>query len=232
LTKQVEFLQTTVDELSARLGTLERGKVQKEKQQVAPETIPSMQQVNIPQEGVLKKAGTGALLPRVATVCFALVFALILRTITDNGIINTQLGSMLGMGYAAALIIGGWWLYSRQSLLAPVFPACGLLLLFSVVLETHARFQSLSSVMAYCILFAAGAVVIAIGLRYRASLQLCIAVLGGGLVGMSIDFPYPLYPMLALLLFGGCVAAYIASRARLCPSLRWTTLGLISCSLR
>jgi hypothetical protein len=44
---------------------------------------------------------------------------------------------------------------------------------------------------------------------------------------MSIDFPYPLYPMLALLLFGGCVAAYIASRARLCPSLRWTTLGLI-----
>ena len=227
LTKQVEFLQTTVDELSARLSTLERGKVQKEKQQDAPETIPSLQKVNIPQEGVLKKAGTGALLPRVATVCFALVFALILRTITDNGIINTQLGSMLGMGYAAALVIGGWWLYSRQSRLAPVFPACGLLLLFSVVLETHARFQSLSSVMAYCILFAAGAVVIAIGLRYRASLQLCIAVLGGGLVGMSIDFPYPLYPMLALLLFGGCVAAYIASRARLCPSLRWTTLGLI-----
>ena len=45
LTKQVEFLQTTVDELSARLGTLERGKVQKEKQQDAPETIPSLQKV-------------------------------------------------------------------------------------------------------------------------------------------------------------------------------------------
>jgi hypothetical protein len=43
---------------------------------------------------------------------------------------------------------------------------------------------------------------------------------------MSIDFPYPLYPMLALLLLGGCIAAYIAWRARLCQSLRWTTLGL------
>jgi hypothetical protein len=227
LTEQVEVLQVTVDELSARLRNLEKGKGLKEKQLDVHEPISSIPQVNIPQEGVLKKAGTGALLPRVATVCFALVFALILRTITDNGIINTQLGSMLGMGYAAALIIGGWWLYSKQSLLAPVFPACGLLLLFSVVLETHARFQSLSSVMAYCILFAAGAVVIVLGLRYRASLQLCIAVLGSGLVGMSIDFPYPLYPMLALLLFGGCVAAYLASRTKLCPSLRWTTLGLI-----
>jgi hypothetical protein len=163
----------------------------------------------------------------VAAVCFALVFALILRTITDNEIINTQLGSMLGMGYAAALIIGGWWLYSRQNRLAPVFPACGLLLLFAVVLETHARFQSLSAVTAYIILLAAGAVVIALGLRYRASAQLCIAALGSGLVGMSIDFPYPLYPMLALLLFGGCVTAYIAMRQRLCPSLRWTTSGLI-----
>ena len=226
LTKQVHFLQATVDELSSRLTGLEKGKVLKPEHLEVSDTIVPAHQVTIPRDGVLKKAGTGALLPRVATVCFALVFALILRTITDNGIINTQLGSLLGMGYAAALIIGGWLLYSRQSRLAPVFPACGLLLLFSVVLETHARFQSLSSVMAYIILFAAGAAVITLGLRYRASAQLCIAALGSGLVGMSIDFPYPLYPMLALLLFGGCVAAYIANYKKLCPSLRWTTLGL------
>jgi hypothetical protein len=175
---------------------------------------------------VLKKAGTGSLLSRVATVCFILVVALILRTITDSEIINTRLGSLFGMMYAAALILVGWWLYARQNRLAPVFPASGLLLLFSIVIETHARFQSLSTVMAYLILIAAGAVVIVMGLRYRASFQLCAAALGSGLVGMSIDFPYPLYPMLALLLLGGCIAAYIAWRARLCQSLRWTTLGL------
>jgi hypothetical protein len=214
LTEQVKLLKNKVDELSARVHTLEKGKALIDGRQEVRKTMPPVHQVNIPREGVLKKAGTGALLPRVATVCFALVFALILRTITDNGIINTQLGSMLGMGYAAALIIGGWWLYSRQSRLAPIFPACGLLLLFSIVLETHTRFQSLSSVMAYVILFAAAAVVITLGLRYRASSQLCIAALGSGLVGMSIDFPYPLYPMLALLLFGGCVASYIANREK------------------
>jgi hypothetical protein len=227
LTEQVKLLKDKVDELSARLHTLEEGKALNDERQEVHETIPPVQPVNIPpQEGVLKKAGTGALLPSVATVCFALVVALILRTITDSEIINTQLGSLFGMGYALALILVGWWLYSRQSRLAPVFPVCGLLLLFSVVLETHARFQSLSTVMAYSILIGAGAVVIVMGLRYRASFQLCAAVLGSGLVGMTIDFPYPLYPMLALLLLGGCIAAYIAWWARLCQSLRWTTLGL------
>ncbi len=225
LTEQVGFLQKTVDELSARLLSLENGEAPQEKRRLVQEAS-AVQQVKVPQDGVLKKAGTGALLPRVATVCFALVVALILRTITDNEIINAKFGSMLGMGYAAALIIGGWWLYGRKSRLAPVFPACGLLLLFSIVLETHARFESLSAVSAYLILFMAGAVVVALGLRYRASSQLCIAALGSGLVGMSIDFPYPLYPMLALIVIGGCVAAFIALRKKLCPSLRWTTLGL------
>jgi hypothetical protein len=228
LAEQVEFLQAAVDELSGRLQNLEKGRRQQGEVRVDREKISPVQPVPVPsQRGVLKKAGTGSLLPRVAAVCFALVVALILRTITDNGMINTQLGSILGMGYAAALIIGGWWLYSRQSPLAPVFPACGLLLLFSVVLETHSRFQSLSAVMAYIILFAAGAVVIVLGMRHRASSQLCIATLGSGLVAMSLDFPYPLYPMLAVVLFGGCVAAYIANYKKLCPSLRWTTLGLI-----
>ena len=227
LSEQIRDLRETVDDLSARIHALEAGKPAIPKTESLKSVASLGPQATASQEGVLQKAGTGSFLPRVATVCFALVFALILRTITDNDIVNTQLGSLLGMGYAAALILGGWWLYSRQSRLAPVFPFCGLLLLFSVVIETHARFHSLSTVMAYIILLAAAAVVITIGLRHRASLQLCLAVLGSGVVGMSIDFPYPLYPLLALLLFGGCVAAYIAWRAKICPSLRWTNLAVI-----
>ena len=227
LTQQVFDLREKVDDLTARLHVLESGKpIAERKESMQGVAIPGPQ-AGIPQEGVLTKAGTGSLLPRVAAVCFALVFALILRTITDNEIVNTQFGSLLGMGYAAALIVSGWWLYSRQSRLAPVFPACGLLLLFSIVVETHARFESLSTIMAYILLLSAAAVVVFMGLRYRASFQLCLAVLGSGLVGMSIDFPYPLYPMLALLLFGGCVAAYVAGRQKICPSLRWTTLVLV-----
>ena len=127
------------------------------------------EQKQVSQEGVLKRAGTGSLLSRVETVWFALVVALILRTITESNIINTRFGSVLGMGYAAALIIAGWWLYSRKSRLAPVFPACGLLLLFSIVLETHARFESLSTVMAYIILMAAGFMVVLILIMRRRS---------------------------------------------------------------
>ena len=228
LNDQVEFLQETVEHLSARLSTLEKGMALKESPREVVETTQAARRSSAtPQQGVLKKAGTGSLLPRVAAVCFALVVALILRTITDNGIVNTQLGSILGTAYAAALILGGWLLYSRQNRLAPVFPACGLLLLFSVVLETHSRFHSLSAVMAYIILFAAAAVVVVLGLRYRASFQLCIAALGTGLVAMSIDFPYPFYPILAVVLMGGSVAAYLANRQKLCPSLRWTTFGLV-----
>lgn len=226
LTRQVEILKETVNELSARLENLEVPGAVAVGRQEAQETVSAAPPTNVQQESVLKQAGTGSLLSRVATVCFALVIALILRTITDNGIVNTQLGSLLGMGYAAALILVGGWFYHKNSSLAPVFPACGLLLLFSIVIETHARFQSLSTVMAYIILIVAGAVVIAMGLRHRAPFQLYSAALGTGLVGMTIDFPYPLYPMLALLLLGGCVGAYLAWRARLCQSLRWTTLGL------
>ena len=105
LTEQVEFLNERVEKLSARLQILESGKsiVQKPVGKTRTVTSP-VQEIAVPQEGVLKKAGTGSLLSRVATVCFVLVFALILRTITDSESINTQSGSMCGMGY---LSVGG-----------------------------------------------------------------------------------------------------------------------------
>jgi len=227
LIEQVELLRKEVDGLSARLQLLESTDLKIQAPEEVPEVAAVIREKRVAaKEGILKKAGTGALLPRVATVCFIMVVALILRTITDNGTINTQLGSILGMGYATALILVGGWLYLKKSSLAPVFPACGLLLLFSIVIETHARFQSISTVTAYLILMVVGIVVTAMGLRHRAPFQLYSAALGTGLIGMIIDFPYPVYPLLGLIIFGGCVAAYIAWKAQICQSLRWTTLGL------
>jgi hypothetical protein len=75
LTEQVGFLKDKIDELSARLQILESGKsiVHQPDEARALETSTPVQEHTIPQEGVLKKAGTGSLLPRVATVCFAMV---------------------------------------------------------------------------------------------------------------------------------------------------------------
>ncbi len=166
------------------------------------------------------------LLPRLATICFLLVIALILRTITDNQIINPRIGSLLGMAYAALLIVTGWRLYEKKSRLAPVFPGCGILLLFSVVLETHARFGSLSTIGAYAIIFIASAFVFAMSLRYEASFLICLAVPGAATVAMAIDFPTPVYPVLGVVLLAAIIAAFYAFKHLVCRYLRWFTLVL------
>jgi len=66
-------------------------------------------------EEVLGWASRNAVLPRLATVCFLMVIALVLRTITDSGLVNKLLGSGLGMGYAAALMAFGWFKYGKES---------------------------------------------------------------------------------------------------------------------
>ncbi|MBP1601020.1 MAG: hypothetical protein H6Q06_1171, partial [Acidobacteria bacterium] len=64
---------------------------------------------------VIHWASRASLFPRLATLCFPMVVALILRTITDNGIVNPLIGMALGMGYAAALMVTGWYQYRRGS---------------------------------------------------------------------------------------------------------------------
>lgn len=225
LSEQVQHLKSEIQRLSGRLATLES-------------SIPAHQAVNLPRqnaaaakqarttEGPPPLIDTSALLPRIATICFLLVVALILRTITDNEIINTQVGSYLGMTYAAIIIFMGWRLYGKGSLLAPIFPGCGILLLFSIVLETHEHYESLSTIGAYSILFLGGAVVFAMSIRYHASSLICLGVPGTAAVALAIDFPYPIYPVLGLLLLSAIVAASYAFKQKMCRYLRWFTLTL------
>jgi len=229
LTEQLNSLSTKVENLSARLATLEGSIPARQKaagSQFSPPDRVQVQDRAGAQAGPAPLIDTSALLTRVATVCFLLVVALILRTITDNQIINTQVGSVLGMAYAAFLIIAGWRLYSKKSRLAPVFPGCGILLLFSIVLETHARFQSLSTIGAYSILFIAGVTLFALSIRHRATVLICLGVPGTAAVAMAIDFPYPIYPVLGLLLLSAIVAASYAFKQQMCRYLRWFTLVL------
>lgn len=224
LSEQVRNLRDRVEQLSARLAALEGSQPQ---QPVVART-PAGTAQPLP-ENVYASPGiidTSSLLPRIATVCFLLVIALILRTITDNQIINTQAGSFLGMTYAAILILAGWRLYGKKSRLAPVFPGCGILLLFSIVLETHARYESLSTIGAYAILFIAGGTIFAMSIRYRASSLVCLGVPGTAAVALAIDFPYPIYPILSILLLSAIIAASYAFKQQMCRYLRWFILVL------
>src|SRR5512143_3826454 len=173
---------------------------------------------------VIRWASRASLFPRLATLCFLMVVALILRTITDNGIVNPLLGMGLGMGYAAALMVAGWYLYRRSSSLAPVFVACGAILISSIVVETHARFGSLPLVPAYWTLMATGAAMASVSRQFSVFLPVSVGTLGMCLAGAAIDYPDPFFPYLFMVLLTANLLGYYAGTLRRCGWLRWTVL--------
>ena len=173
---------------------------------------------------VIRWASRASLFPRLATLCFLMVVALILRTITDNGIVNPLLGMGLGMGYAAALMAGGWYQYRRGSSLAPVFVACGAILMSSIVVETHARFGSLPLVPAYWTLMATGAAMAFVSRQFSVFLPVSVGTLGMCLAGAAIDYPDPFFPYLFMVLLTANLLGYYAGTLRRCSWLRWTVL--------
>jgi hypothetical protein len=173
---------------------------------------------------VIHWASRASLFPRLATLCFLMVVALILRTITDNGIVNPLLGMGLGMGYAAALMVTGWYQYRRGSSLAPVFVACGAILMSSIVVETHARFGSLPLVPAYWTLMATGAAMAFVSRRFSVFLPVSVGTLGMCLAGAAIDYPDPFFPYLFMILLTANLLGYYAGTLKRCGWLRWTVL--------
>ncbi|HEY6007523.1 MAG TPA: hypothetical protein VIU40_04310, partial [Geobacteraceae bacterium] len=188
-----------------------------------PEEYPLGEPADISEE-VIGWASRASLLPRLATLCFLLVIALILRTVTDNGIINTLFGSALGMGYAAILMLAGWYRYRQGSALAPVFAACGALLMTLIVVETHSRFQSLPLVPAYLTLMATGIGMAVISYQFTVFLPVSVGTLGMCLAGVAIDYPHPFFPYLAMILMTANLLGYYAAGIKRCSWLRWIVL--------
>jgi len=175
-------------------------------------------------EEILDWAGKAHLLTRLSTLCFLLVVALVLRTVTDNNLINTLTGSLIGMGYAAALMIAGAWRYSKKSPLAPILAASGAVLMCSIVVETHARFAALPLVPAYLTLIATGVGMAWVSHRYRSFLPISLGTLGMCLAGAAIDYPHPYFPYLALVLFAANILGYFAAQLKSCSWLRWIVM--------
>ncbi|MBL0225194.1 MAG: hypothetical protein IPQ16_06330 [Geobacteraceae bacterium] len=175
-------------------------------------------------EEVLGWASRNSVLPRLAAVCFLMVIALILRTVTDSGLVNKLLGSGLGMGYAAALMIFAWYKYTAESPLAPVFAACGVVLMSSVVVETHMHFKSLPLVPAYLTLMVTGFGMALMSRRFNAFVPISVGVLGMCFAGAAIDYPHPFFPYLALVLYTANVLGYFAAQLKRCSWLRWSVL--------
>jgi hypothetical protein len=162
--------------------------------------------------GIAGWAGASALLPRVSTVSFLLVVALALRTLTDSGVIGAQAGAYAGLAYAAALMLAGWVLSARRSVLAPVFFVCGAVLLCSIVVETHSHFASLGTTAAFVALGATCLFMVALGERTSSALPGVIGTLGAAVAGIAMTVPNPLFLPLALLLLGAGALGVPVSR--------------------
>lgn len=219
LEEQVRDLQEQLASLDARL---EKGAGVKAK---AARRADEGEQADASEE-ILSWVGRTALLPRISTLCFLLVVALALRTVTDNGLLDPQIGSLLGMIYAGSLIAWGAHRYRKQGVLAPVFTVTGTLLMFSVVAETHAHFEALPTVPAYLILTVVGAAAALISYLNRVAAPVFAGTLGMSLAGLAIDYPNPVFPYLLVLLLAANLFGVYATRLQRCSWLRWILLGI------
>jgi hypothetical protein len=190
----------------------------------APRQLPIEEDVPELSEEVLGWASRNAVLPRLAAVCFLMVIALVLRTITDSGLVGKLPGSGIGMAYAAGLMIFAWFKYSTESPLAPVFAACGVVLMSSIVVETHTHFQALPLVPAYLTLMVTGFAMALMSRRFNAFVPISVGVLGMCLAGAAMDYPRPYFPYLSLVLLTANILGYFAAQLKRCSWLRWSVL--------
>jgi len=223
LESRLARLETIVGDLQTRLSTLEQHPTAKPATLPPAPTPPSAVEEDVSEE-LISWVGSSSLLPRISTLCFLLVVALALRTVTDHEILARTTGSYLGMLYAASLVGVSWLLYRRDNPLAPVFAACGAVLMAVIIVEIHSHFQALPSIPAYIILLTTGATMALISYLYRVTLPIILGTLGMGLAGVAIDYPDPVYPLLAALLLAANALGFGATQLRRCSWLRWILL--------
>ncbi len=214
---QLEALTQRVEQLAARVET---GGLRP----ASAPAIPRGEQPADASEELLSWVGKSSLLQRLSTLCFLLVIALVLRTVTDAQLIDLQVGSIVGMSYAALLMVLGWRRYNRNNPVAPVFTICGASLMFLIVVETHAHFEALPSVPAYILLMLTGLGMAALSYFYRVPAPISIGTLGMCLAGAAIDYPQPFFPYLGGLLLTANLLGYFAARAHKYSWLRWILL--------
>lgn len=218
LATQVQQLTGRLDRISAHLGLSAADRPKPTSDYGPPGELAEA------SEEIISWAGKKSLLPRVSTISFLLVVALVLRTLTDSALIDKYVGSFLGMGYAALLIFIGWYKYGKSSPLAPVFAVCGAALMATIVLETHARFSSLPTMPAYAILMLTGIATAVIGYQFRVAVPVIVGTLGLAFAGAAIDYPHPFFPLLSILLLTANLLGTLATRIHRCSWLRWILL--------
>jgi hypothetical protein len=226
LEERVVRLEHQVSELSAELAALRitptaslpAGEIKPAKVGTAAGTEAS--------DEMLSWIDRAYILPRTATTSFILVIALALRTLTDGGTLDLQVGTLIGMIYAFALIAYSWFAYSQKGAQAPVFALWGTVVMCSVVVETHRVFQALPTVVAYLLLAATGWATVLMSRRFRVALPVFAGTIGMSFGAFAINYPSPVFPLLTvIMILANGFAAYASGLLR-ASWLRWLLFAL------
>ncbi len=224
----VSSLESRVDRLAQEVHHLRQ---QMDRLMANRESIPSLPPITPntteeTSEKVLSWLDHSALLPRISTISFLLVVALILRTITDKDIVSIPVGSVIGIAYAGMLLLIGAYSYLKSHALSPIFTTCGAVLMFSIVVETHNRFDWLPAVAAYTILALVCVGGTALSAWYKIKAPGIVAIMGACLASVALEMPEPTFPYLMAMLGLFNLAAYMIAPIRGCAWVRWIVLAV------
>jgi hypothetical protein len=221
-------LESRVDALAQELERLRQQVDRLTASGAPPQPLPHIEAQGSEEasEKVLSWVDHSAFLPRLSTVSFLLVVALILRTITDKDIVSVPVGSIMGIVYAGILLVMGATSYFKSHPLSPIFTTCGAVLMMSIVVETHRHFEWLPPAAAYILLaiVCAGGTILSVHHRIKA--PGIVAIIGACIASVALELPEPTFPYLMAMLGILNLAAYLIAPIRGCAWVRWLVLGV------
>ena len=227
LEKRVADLEAQLAVLSETVAGLQVDQEQRsELPSISKKTARKVHLQGETSEEILSWVDKSYILSRVATTSFIVAVALALRTATDSGSIDLQIGSFLGMLYAFGLIMYSWFAYKERSIQAPVYILWGTIIMCSVVVEAHRVFDTVPSEMAYVVMAATGLVATVISRMHHVALPVFVGTLGMSFGSFAINYPSPIFPYLVIIMGLANIFATYATRLLRASWLRWLLFAL------
>ncbi len=226
LEERVASLEEQVAVLTAAVTELKAGNVLSESSEKKQKPPRKLSAAGGTSEEILSWVDKSYILSRVATTSFIVAVAVALRTASDSGVIDLQLGSFIGMLYALGLIMYGWVAYRQQSIQAPVFTLWGVIIMCSVVVEAHRVFDTVPTEVAYVAMAVTGLVATIMSRVNHVALPVFVGTLGMSFGSFAIDYPSPVFPYLVIILGLANIFATFATRLLRASWLRWLLLLL------
>ncbi|MEN8729139.1 MAG: DUF2339 domain-containing protein, partial [Desulfuromonadales bacterium] len=221
LEEQLAVLARTVDELKSDAGSTSALEPVLKKKTPRKSTTEGGA-----SEEILSWVDKSFILSRVATTSFIVAVAVALRTASDSGVVDLQIGSFIGMLYAFGLILYGWFAYREGSIQAPVYTLWGTIIMCGVVVEAHRVFATVPTEVAYLAMALTGLAGTMISRMHHVALPVFVGTLGMSFGSFALDYPSPVFPYLVINMGLANIFATYATRLLRASWLRWLLLVL------